>query len=634
MGRHGGYGRSLMMEKTDKPLTPGTFRRVVAYFRPYRLQVVLVLVAILLIAILGLANPLLLKLIIDRALPAGSHVQLTGAEIQQRLSKLTLYVVLMIVIPIVTGLIGVGQTYLNNLVGQRVMRDLRNNLYTHLQAMSLRFFTNTRTGEIQSRLSNDVGGVQSVITNTATSVVSNITTTLSTITAMFIISWQLTVLSLALLPIFLFITYRVGGIRREISKNTQLSMADMSALTEETLSVSGVLLTKVFGRQTQSAARFRRENQRLADLELRQQMVGRWFFMLISTFFSITPALVYYVAGRLILGTAPGQTPAITIGDIVAFTTLQSRLFFPIGQLLNIQVEMQGALALFDRIFEYLDLPIEIRSKPNALVLDPRRTAGRVTLDDVSFSYSPTGDPLALRDVSFEVEPGQLVALVGPSGAGKTTISYLVARLYDVNSGAVRIDGIDVRDISLESLAEVIGMVTQDTYLFHSSAGENLRFAKPEASEDEILEAIRAANLYDRITAMPEGLETIVGERGYRMSGGEKQRLSIARVVLKNPRILILDEATSALDTASERLIQAALRPLMQGRTTIAIAHRLSTILAADQILVVDHGQIVERGTHASLLRQGGAYSRLYHEQFRDGRVEALCEDGVIEAAS
>jgi len=621
MGRRG-LGSSFMIEKPDRPITRGTTRRVMGYFRPYRPQVALVLVAILVIAIVGLANPILLKLIIDDAI------------LHHDLGKLTTYTALMIVIPIVTGLVGVGQTYLNNLVGQRVMRDLRNNLYEHLQAMSLRFFSDTRTGEIQSRLSNDVGGVQNVITNTATSVVSNVTTTVSTIAAMFIVSWQLTLLSLALLPAFLYITYRVGNIRREISRSTQRSLADMSALTEETLSVSGVLLTKAFGRQEQSSTRFRRENQRLADLELRQQMVGRWFFMLISTFFSITPALVYYVAGRMILGTAPGHTPAITIGGIVAFTTLQSRLFFPIGQLLSVQVEMQSALALFDRIFEYLDLPIEIQNKPAAVVLDPAQVEGRITFDHVTFRYDPDAAALALDDVSFEAEPGQLVALVGPSGAGKTTISYVVTRMYDVSDGAVRIDGVDVRDVQLQSLAESIGLVTQETYLFHSSIRENLLFARPDATDEEILAAARAANIYDKIISLPDGLDTVVGERGYRLSGGEKQRLAIARVVLKDPRILILDEATSALDTRSERLIQAALRPLMEGRTTLAIAHRLSTILAADQILVVRGGRIVERGSHAALLRENGLYARLYHEQFADGRVEAQCADGVVEAAS
>jgi ATP-binding cassette subfamily B protein len=648
--------RGIDAQRPDRKASPGTLRRIAGYFRPYRWQVTVVLISIVATAVISLANPLLLKLIIDDAI------------LKRDLNKLTLYAALLIVIPFITGIIGVGQTYLSTQVGQRVMRDLRNILYDHLQSMSLRFFTDTRTGEIQSRLSNDVNGVQNVVTNTATSIASNVTTVASTIVAMFLLSWQLTLISLALLPLFVFLTYRVGNIRREVSKQTQMSMADINAVTEETLSVAGILLTKSFGRQPESSARFRRESQRLADLQLRQQMIGRWFMMMFQTFLAVTPALIYYVGGRIILGTPPGQTPAVTIGSIVAFTTLQRSMLFPLGGLLNLQVEIQGALALFDRIFEYLDMPIDIQDRPTAVVLDPHSVQGRVTFDHVSFSYgtgpqtaepaqaaprradpqgrsdlqtpgppSPVPAPspsLTLDDISFEVEPGQLAALVGPSGAGKTTISYLTSRLYDVDSGAVRIDGIDVRDIKLASLAESIGMVTQETYLFHASVRENLLFARPDATDDQILDALRAANIYDHIMDLPEGLATVVGERGYRLSGGEKQRLAIARVVLKDPRILILDEATSSLDSRSERLIQQALQPLMRGRTTIAIAHRLSTILAADQILVVDHGQIVERGTHASLLAQGGSYARLYHEQFADGRVEAECEDGIVEAAS
>jgi len=561
------------------------------------------------------------------------------------------------VTPVVTGIIGVGQTYLNNIIGQRVMRDFRNKLYHHLQSMSLRFFTSTRTGEIQSRLSNDVGGVQGVVTDTATSVVSNISTAVSTIIAMFILSPLLTLISLGLLPVFLWITYKVGNVRRATSKETQQSLAALTAMMQETLSVSGILLSKTFGRQKYAEDRFKTENQKLTDLEVRQQMIGRWFFMFIGTFFSIMPAIVYLVAGWQIINRVPG----VSLGTIVAFTTLQSRLFFPIGQLLNVQVEIQGALALFDRIFEYLDLPIEIQNRPGARELSPDDIQGDVTFRDVTFTYkrdessvlSGLGEKesngnghrvvspeavaaavstateevvphITLNDVSFEIKPGQLAALVGPSGAGKTTITYLVPRLYDVDSGAVEIDGHNVKDIALESLGELIGVVTQETYLFHASIRENLLYARMDASEEDLIAAAKAAAIHDRIMELEDGYETLVGERGFKLSGGEKQRIAIARVVLKNPRVLILDEATSALDTHSERLIQAALEPLMKNRTTLAIAHRLSTILAADVILVVDHGEIVERGTHHELLEKDGLYARLYNEQFSQIEQEEM----------
>ena len=615
-------------KKRGRKTDARTVRRVMQAFSPYKLQVVLVLIAILLTTVLGLVNPLLIQRIFDDAIG------------KRNINLLIIFVIIMILTPVVSGIVGVGQTYLNNVIGQSVMRDFRNRLYNHLQSMSLRFFTATRTGEIQSRLSNDVGGVQGVVTDTATSIVSNLSTALSTIIAMIYLSPILTLLSLGLLPIFLWITYKVGNIRRQTSKETQKSLASLTAMMQETLSVSGILLMKTFARQKLAQERFEKENQNLTDLEVRQQMIGRWFFMFIGTFFSITPALVYLIAGWQIIF---DPHSAMTLGKIVAFTTLQSRLFFPIGQLLNIQVEVQGALALFDRIFEYLDMPIEIKDRPGALQLPAEQVRGEVAFNNVTFAYkrdeteaqngtkgprSPepvaiaeaTDESLALRpalnNVSFDIKPGQLAALVGPSGAGKTTITYLLPRLYDVDSGAIEIDGHNVKDIALSSLGELIGMVTQETYLFHASIRENLLYARPDATEEEIIAATKAAAIHDRIMELDESYDTVVGERGYKLSGGEKQRIAIARVILKNPRILILDEATSALDTHSERLIQAALEPLMKGRTTLAIAHRLSTILAADVILVMDKGEIVERGTHHELLALGGLYARLYNEQF------------------
>jgi ATP-binding cassette subfamily B protein len=551
------------------------------------------------------------------------------------LKLLILYVGIMVVVPIVSSLVGILQTYITTVIGQGVIQDLRNRLYRHLQAMALKFFTDTRTGEIQARLSSDVAGVQTVVTDTFTSIVANVAILLTTVIAMWLLSPALTVLSLCLVPLFIYLTTKVGNVRREISSQTQKTVADLSALVEETLSVSGVLLSKTFGRQKTSTARFERENSRLARLFIRQQMVGRSFMALIGTFFSISPALVYLLAGYLLFGNhgKPVSMPLIgtlSVGTLVGFTTLQSRLFFPIGQMLQVQIEVTGAFALFDRVFEYLDMSHDITDKPGALTLRPEQVEGEVEFRDVSFSYLGKDGAQALSEVNFRAGAGQLVALVGPSGAGKTTTTYMIPRLYDVDRGAVLIDGHDVRDIQLESLGELIGVVTQETYLFHDSIRENLLFAKPEATDEELMEAIDASAIGDRVRELPAGLSTVVGERGYRMSGGEKQRLAIARVFLKDPRILILDEATSALDTRSERLIQAAFAKLMQGRTTVAIAHRLSTILRADQILVMDHGRVVEQGTHTQLVNRGGLYSRLYLEQFASDTdsLEALPADG------
>jgi ATP-binding cassette, subfamily B, bacterial len=658
-GRRSGMASYLEEQrKRGRQTDARTLRRVAKAFSPYLFQVVMVLLAILLTTGLGVINPLMIQRIFDDAI------------VKKNFHALLIDVAIMIAVPIVSGLISVWQTYLNNSIGQKVMRDFRNKLYLHLQSMSLRFFTGTRTGEIQSRLSNDVNGVQGVVTSTASGIVANVAIVISTIIAMTILSPLLTLVSLGLLPIFVWITMRLGNVRRTLSKETQQSLASLTAMMQETLSVSGILLMKTFGRQKYAQTLFERENQNLTDLEVRQQMVGRWFFMFINVFFSISPPVVYLIAGWQIISK---NDPFMTFGTIIAFTTLQSRIFFPIGQLLSVQVDVQGALALFDRIFEYLDIPIDIEDAPNAYELVPAESAGKISFKDVTFTYkrdvpkvlldlmgnngkddkhssvgikSPSlvatrskssrqqlppvksvasiepgeemGPRAALNNVSFDIQPGQLAALVGPSGAGKTTITYLVPRLYEIDSGKIEIDGHNVKDVTQASLSSLIGMVTQETYLFHASVRENLLYAREDATDEEMIAAARAAAIHDRIMDLDDGYDTVVGERGYRLSGGEKQRIAIARVILKNPRILILDEATSALDTHSERLIQAALVPLMKERTTLAIAHRLSTILAADVILVVDKGEIVERGTHQELLDLGGLYAQLYNEQFSE----------------
>jgi ATP-binding cassette subfamily B protein len=644
MGRHG-FFHVAPIDEDRRKVDRATVRRVVDTFRPYKGKVGLVGLMIGVTSGLGVINPLMIVLVFDKAL-FGANGMCQGQPCPN-LPLLYLYVAIMIAVPIVTSIIGIGQTYLTNLVGLNVMQDIRNRLYKHLQGMPLRFFTTTRTGEIQSRLANDVGGVQSVVTDTASTVLSNVVTIISTIIAMIVISIPLTILSLLLMPLFLWLTVKVGKARREVATNTQRTLADMTTITEETLSVSGILLSKAFGRQRFEIGRFRDENERLTGFLLRQTMIGRSFFALVGTFFSITPALVYLVAGWVNSNVGPD---VIQSGMLVGFTTLQSRLFFPIGSMLQVSTEVQSSLALFDRIFEYLDLPHEIRDAPDAVALET--VTGHVRLRDVRFRYedppegipvSPDAPPLAdddpvprewtLEDVDLDIRPGQLAALVGPSGAGKTTVTYLVPRLYDVQEGAVEIDGLDVRKIKLESLGEAIGVVTQETYLFHDTVRRNLLYGKPDATEEHLIAAARAANIHDRIAELPDGYDTIVGERGYKLSGGEKQRLAIARVVLKDPRILILDEATSSLDTTSERLVQSALEPLMKGRTTIAIAHRLSTILSADVIFVMDRGRIVEQGTHAELLERGGLYAKVYDQQFRGGLVEAEFEDGVILAS-
>ena len=609
--------------------------RTVQLFRPYRFQVIAVAVLILLTASIGVINPLLIRTVFDDGLfPASGgpdmHLLWTLAAIMSSIA-------------IANGLMGVLQTYMTNHVGQSVMRDLRDAVYAHLQGMSLGFFTSTRTGEIQSRISNDVGGIQSVVTSTLTDTLSNTVIFLSTLVAMLILSWQLTIVAVATVPFFFALTRFVGKKRRAVTSEAQRSMAEVTAITQETLSVSGIMLAKLFGRQSQEMANFHRHNQEQSDLAVRQQMIGHSFFAVVMTFLSISPAFIYLLAGYLMSGSGPSLVSA---GTIIAFTTLQSRLYFPVGRLLQVSVELQSSMALFERIYGYLDLKQDIQDAPDADPLDLTRVSGGIKFDSVRVNYSRSyGEPepeegtqaaeeesrmWALDGVSLDIPPGQLAAFVGPSGAGKTTLAYLVPRLYDVTEGSVSIDGTDVRNIRQVDLAAVIGFVTQDSYLFHDTMEKNLLYARPEATRDEMIAAAKAAFIHDRIAEMPEGYDTVVGERGFRLSGGERQRLSIARVILHQPRVLILDEATSALDTASERYVQAALQPLMRDRTTMVIAHRLSTIIAADVIYVVDRGRIVEHGPHNELLAQGGLYANLYREQYGGGRIEAYCEDGVI----
>ncbi len=571
------------------PLSSPMLRRTIRLFRPYRFQVVSVAVLILVTASIGVINPLLIRTVFDSGLFPSSG----GPDLQ----LLWILAAVMTSIAIANGIMGVIQTYMTNHVGQSVMRDLRDSVYAHLQGMSLGFFTSTRTGEIQSRISNDVGGIQAVVTSTLTDTLSNTVIFLSTLVAMLILSWQLTIVAVATVPFFFALTKYVGKKRRAVTSEAQRSMAEVTAITQETLSVSGIMLAKLFGRQTQEMANFHRHNQELSDLAVRQQMIGHSFFAVVMTFLSISPAFIYLLAGYMMSGSG---SPAVTAGTIIAFTTLQSRLYFPVGRLLQVSVELQSSFALFERIYGYLDLKQDIVDSPDARSLDLERVSGGITFDSVRVNYARSyGEPSdenseqeleeesrlwALDGVSLNIPPGQLAAFVGPSGAGKTTLAYLVPRLYDVTEGSVSIDGTDVREIRQVDLAAVIGFVTQDSYLFHDTMEKNLLYARPEASRDEMIEAAKAAFIHDRIMEMPEGYDTVVGERGFRLSGGERQRLSIARVILHQPRVLILDEATSALDTASERYVQSALQPLMRDRTTMVIAHRLSTIIAADVI--------------------------------------------------
>lgn len=587
----------------EAPKIPDLVARIGGLFAPHKRALILTISLVLVSAGLGVFPPLLTKQAFDLGLFPASGTPNVPVLLE--------LVLLMVALWIASALLGVWQTWLTATVGNKVMGALRIRLFGHLQAMELSFFTRTKTGVIQSRLANDVGGVAGVLSNTISSVIGNTVTVIAALVSMLLLSWQLTLIAIILLPALVIAQRRVGQVRARIATKTQESLSEMTAITQEALSVSGILLAKSFTQQKAETARYTAENENQIDLQVRQQMSGQWFFAMVNIFLSIIPAIIYLAGAWLLLD---GVT--VTAGTIVAFTTVQARLMFPLMGLLRVALDLQTSSALFARIFEYLDLTPAITDKPDAKQVN-RDDLGRVAFDDVVFRYPDAGEetPATLRGVSFEIRPGQFAAFVGPSGAGKTTVSYLIPRLHDVTRGRVVFAGDDVRDLEQDSLVRSIGIVSQETYLFHASIADNLRYAKPDATIAELEAAAKAANIHATITSFPDGYDTIVGERGYRLSGGEKQRIAIARVLLKDPAVLILDEATSALDSISEHVVQEALDTASRGRTTIAIAHRLSTVLAADVIFVVAAGEIVESGTHAELVALGGVYAELYEQQ-------------------
>jgi ATP-binding cassette, subfamily B, bacterial len=585
------------------PTIPHLLRRIGSLFAPHRRALSITIALVLISATLGVFPPLLTRSAFD--------IGLFPPDGEPNVPVLVEVVSIMVALWVLSAAIGVWQTWLTATVGNKVMGSLRVRLFRHLQAMELAFFTRTKTGVIQSRLQNDVGGVAGVLSNTISSVIGNTVTVIAALVSMIVLSWQLTIVAIILLPVLVIAQRRVGQVRARIATKTQESLSEMTSITQEALSVSGILLAKSFTQQGAETARYAAENENQIGLQVRQQMSGQWFFAMVNIFLSIIPAVIYLVGAWLLLHDVP-----VTAGTIVAFTTVQARLMFPLMGLLRVALDLQTSSALFARIFEYLDLVPAITDKPDAAAVRVDRL-GEVEFDNVVFRYPDSSDdtPAILRGLSFSIEPGQFAAFVGPSGAGKTTISYLIPRLHDVSSGVVRYAGDDVRDLDSEALVRTIGIVSQETYLFHATIGDNLRYAKPDATQGELQAAAAAANIHATIASFPDGYDTVVGERGYRLSGGEKQRIAIARVLLKDPAVLILDEATSALDSISESVVQQALDTAARGRTTIAIAHRLSTIVNADVIFVVAAGEIVERGTHAELLAARGRYFELYAQQ-------------------
>ncbi|WP_436739849.1 ABC transporter ATP-binding protein [Streptomyces sp. BBFR102] len=582
----------------DEPQQPRQVRRIVRLFRPYRGRLALVGLLVAAASLVSVTTPFLLREILDTAIPG------------QRTGLLSLLALGMIAAAVMTSVFGVLQTLISTTVGQRVMHDLRTAVYARLQSMSLAFFTRTRTGEIQSRISNDIGGMQATVTSTATSLVSNLTSVIATVVAMLALDWRLTVVSLLLLPVFVWISRRVGRERKRIATDRQKQMAAMAATVTESLSVSGILLGRTMGRGDSLARTFRDESDRLVDLEVRSSMAGRWRMSIISIVMAAMPALIYWAAGL----SQHVRGPEISIGTLVAFVSLQQGLFRPTVSLLSTGVQVQTSLALFQRIFEYLDLEPDITEPDEPVRLEKVR--GELRFEKVEFCYAAQERPV-LCGIDLDVPAGTSLAVVGETGSGKSTLSNLVPRLYDVTGGRVTLDGVDVRDLDFATLARAVGVVSQETYLFHASIADNLRFAKPEATDAELVAAARAAQIHDHIAALPEGYDTVVGERGHRFSGGEKQRLAIARTILRDPPVLVLDEATSALDTRTEQAVQEAIDALCADRTTVTIAHRLSTVRDADQIVVLDHGRIAERGTHRTLLAQGGLYAALLRKDAR-----------------
>ncbi|WP_327692056.1 MULTISPECIES: ABC transporter ATP-binding protein [unclassified Streptomyces] len=588
---------------SDPKEQPRQVRRILGLFRPYRARLAVVGLLVGASSLVSVATPFLLKATLDTAIPQG------------RTGLLSLLALGMILSAVLSSIFGVLQTLISTTVGQRVMHDLRTAVYGRLQRMSLAFFTRTRTGEVQSRIANDIGGMQATVTSTATSLVSNLTSVVATIVAMVALDWRLTVVSLVLLPVFVWISRRVGSERKKITTQRQKQMAEMAATVTESLSVSGILLGRTMGRSDSLTKSFAEESEGLVDLEVRSNMAGRWRMAVITIVMAAMPAVIYWTAGiALQMG-----GPDVSIGTIVAFVSLQQGLFRPAVSLLSTGVQIQTSLALFQRIFEYLDLPIDITEREDSVHLD--RIKGEVRFEDVEFRYDSNdskGAPI-LDGIGIDVPAGSSLAVVGPTGAGKSTLGYLVPRLYDVTGGRVTLDGVDVRDLDFDTLARAVGVVSQETYLFHASVAENLRFAKPDATDEELETAARAAQIHEHIASLPDGYDTVVGERGHRFSGGEKQRLAIARTILRDPPVLILDEATSALDNRTEAAVQDAIDALSANRTTLTIAHRLSTIRGADQIVVLDSGSVAERGTHEELLERDGRYAALVR---RDAQLE------------